>query len=311
MRKWAKTSGVLALTGAAAALALGGCGGSQEADQRESAGSRSPEPVDIAAVDIAYTRYVPSGLGDIFVMSADGSNMANLTRTPKISDNFLAWSADGKRIVYSGEVGRFSDIWVMNADGSERRNLTDTPRRYEYDPALSPDGEQIVFSGRNNHDLLVMDAEGGGRTNLTKSPNRAEGSPAFSPDGKRIVFSSSGISVINRDGTAQRKLTNKLGGYPTFSPDGKRIAFMGVVRGADYDRVWIMNADGSGAAPLAHGPRINSGPAFSPNGRRIVYVAASPRRPGIYVMKADGTRRVRLTRHHSDANPVWRLVPGH
>jgi TolB protein len=122
----------------------------------------------------------------------------------------------------------------------------------------------------------------------------------------------SDIFVINSDGTAERKLGDKLGASPRFAPDGKRIAFRVRAPSGEYARVWIMNADGSGAAPLAHGPRIGtaagSGPAFSPDGRRIAYVGASPRRPGIYVMKADGTKRVRLTKHAGDATPVWRPV---
>jgi dipeptidyl aminopeptidase/acylaminoacyl peptidase len=62
------------------------------------------------------------GNGEINVMNADGSGLANLTNSPAF-DSRPAWSPDGSRIAF---VSGF-DIYVMNADGSGLTRLTDNP----------------------------------------------------------------------------------------------------------------------------------------------------------------------------------------
>ena len=76
---------------------------------------------------------------DIFVMSADGSNPTNLTRSPGIHEDKPAWSPDGPRIAFST-----SEIFVMDADGSNLSNLTMTRDRSQREPASTPDGTRIA-----------------------------------------------------------------------------------------------------------------------------------------------------------------------
>ena len=70
-----------------------------------------------------------SGIADIYVMNADGSNQTRLPGNG--SGNFYPiWSPDGSQILYSrinGLAGRNADIYVMNADGSNRIRLTNVP----------------------------------------------------------------------------------------------------------------------------------------------------------------------------------------
>jgi len=70
-----------------------------------------------------------SGIADIYVMNADGSNQTRLAGNG--SGNFYPiWSPDGSQILYSrinGLAGRNADIYVMNADGSNRIRLTNVP----------------------------------------------------------------------------------------------------------------------------------------------------------------------------------------
>ncbi|HLL84472.1 MAG TPA: hypothetical protein VK420_17540, partial [Longimicrobium sp.] len=67
---------------------------------------------------------------------------------------------------------------------------------------------------------------------------------------------------------------------PRWSPDGRRIAFLSNREGSD--RIYVMNADGSGTERATGGPDLppdarpdsagqEMDPAWSPDGRRIAY----------------------------------------
>jgi Tol biopolymer transport system component len=58
---------------------------------------------------------------EVFVMSADGSSIRNLTNNPAF-DECPRWSPDGKKIILgSSRGGTDYEIYVMNADGSDVR----------------------------------------------------------------------------------------------------------------------------------------------------------------------------------------------
>jgi Tol biopolymer transport system component len=122
---------------------------------------------------------------DIYVMNADGTNLAPL-RTGPTEDHDAQWSPDGSRIVFSSDY----EIFVMDADGSNVRQLTDDPENTDDLPAWSPDGSEIAF--RSNRDggirLYVMDADGSNVRRLTDDhPSTiAEDSPDWSDQG--IVY---------------------------------------------------------------------------------------------------------------------------
>lgn len=98
---------------------------------------------------------------------------------------------------------------------------------------------------------------------------------------------------------------------------GERIVF--VVNRAGFSEIWTMAPDGSSRrrlTPLARGATDSTGatqPAWSPDGRSIAYVSAPPgvdkedeTRDEIYIMRADGSDRRRLTTNDlPDWSPAW------
>src|SRR5215218_7557348 len=64
------------------------------------------------------------GLGDVYVMDADGTNKTNLTDTPNRSDYQPSWAPSGAQLTFVREVpgqiiSEQQDIFVIDADGEK------------------------------------------------------------------------------------------------------------------------------------------------------------------------------------------------
>jgi len=225
------------------------------------------------------------------------------------------------------------DIYVINADGSGLRRLTDG-----MDPAWSPDGQKVAFARwRDPRGIYVIDEDGSNET-LVFGWSQAK-APAWSPDGSRIVFTR---QYGGREEDVERSVWGfhwtlpahpwwKLGLVrvedryftdllcydhsfsPTWSPDGKVIAYDsdyglhltatdGSIGGQSYDR---------SRDALSTDPRDIS-PAWSPDGTKIAFGFSQHDHWEIYVMNADGSNRVRLTKEElfaprppNNVSPAW------
>ena len=90
---------------------------------------------------------ITDGVGAIFTMAANGTDLHELTPSAGDDDYWAVWSPDGKQIAFDrtgNGPAAGGDIWVMNADGSDQRELTDNPDD-NFGSAWSPDGKQIAF----------------------------------------------------------------------------------------------------------------------------------------------------------------------
>src|SRR6266508_1161670 len=170
---------------------------------------------------------------EIYVMNADGSGQANLTRN-RAADDAPAWSRDGAKIALSSERDGNGEIYVMNADGSGQTRLTHV-NDFDVSPDWSPDGSKIAFVGgaTDTGFIDVMNADGSGRRRLTNGGS--DYFPDWSPDGTKIAYHTGRtgnfeIFVMNADGSGQTNITRTLRSddfEPAWSPDGTKIAFAG------------------------------------------------------------------------------------
>lgn len=253
------------------------------------------------------TGFNHDGSAELFVMSSDGTGLAQLTDDPGTGAIYSAlMSGSGNRVVFVANVdplgtnaGHIDQIFVVNRDGSGLRQLTAaaTETIYSLSFSVSDDGERIVFTHNGNltggnpagwTQIFVVQADGTGLRQLTFATDGHCFEPVISGNGARIAFRSyatlGGPSATNRmvkiewDGTG---LLNLPPGYgPSITDDGQTIMYY---TGGVSSQIWKVGADGSGATQLTSGAVPNNYSALvSGDGSRIAFRSFGGQYPGGY-----------------------------
>ncbi len=122
-----------------------------------------------------------SGIDQVWLMDADGSDPQQLTFDAVFKGQVPDWSPDGSKIAYA--VGDPGDIWVIDADGTNAHPVIATPTD-EFGPAWSPDGEHLAFLQFDDRTVYVADADDGGNRHAVH-PLGLQAVPAWQPRGNR------------------------------------------------------------------------------------------------------------------------------
>ncbi len=238
-----------------------------------------------------------------------------LVRTPGAYPAHLAFSRDGRRLVYSQmlNTGRLATVRFEPDRGaalSEPKNILSSAKGAAR-PALSPDGKWLAFNSTEDEEhLFVVGADGAGLRQITSGQHRNRG-PRWSPDGKRIAYFSRRtgdweIWSITADGGDPRQIT-ALGGqnvaWPVWSADGKRLAY--TIFGfktflIDPAKPWTAQQPEK-LPDFPEQGRIFSGWSWSPDGKSMA--GFLNRDDGIVLLDVASRQFRRVTKHGSD--PVW------
>jgi Tol biopolymer transport system component len=220
------------------------------------------------------------GSDDIYIMSSDGTDLDNLTRSITHRAVYAVWSPDGSKLLFSRQYSIDNDIFVINSDGSDQKNLTDINR--------------LNISCINGFSI---------------SP--------WSPDSSRIVFNSNrdgdhDIYIMNADGFQLRQITTNSGisdYYAVWSPDGQRIAYVSNVGEGTNTDVYLIDLQGVLSADpinLTNHPSRDTDPAWSPDGTELLFTSDRDGNRDIYVMNSDGTSVRKITDTPEDEpDPKW------
>ncbi len=229
-------------------------------------------------------------------------------------DSPVTFSPDGKQLAFirSHLDEGTSAVMLANIDGMSLRALATRKRPVRFLPlgiAWSPGGQRIAATGGNNEDLrgeiVVVDAAHGTESRLPIPEWQQVIRLAWLPDGRSLLVNaqesaaenSTQIFVVSYPSGSARRLTNDLNSYSGLSvaPDGKSFV---TIRNERRVTLWTVPVDDPSKAVAvtseATGDEGGRGLAWVPDGR-IVYTTETSGNPEIWIMNADGSRRVQLT----------------
>ena len=127
-----------------------------------------------------------SGSVEIYICSADGSNLLQLTNLGNPgTTGFPRWSPDGQKIVFDSVLRERTVIFVIRADGGQPRALTDNAFD-NLNPSWSHDGRWIYFTSNRTGQWQIwkMPSEGGEALQLT----RQGGFIGFESSDRRFLY---------------------------------------------------------------------------------------------------------------------------
>jgi Tol biopolymer transport system component len=260
----------------------------------------SPDGSRIAYVRWRYVQgkdrtQVDGVTGDVIVAHPDGS--AQLTIGGEggwIADP--TWSPDGRQL----KVNLF-DVPPAGTP-SQSPAAASTPSAVAVPQAnAAAEPATAAFTGRE-WDVAIVSSDGSGKPADIESQPSTDIGTSWSPEGRSLLVHSdrSGNWEIYRVDTASHVFVNltkdpSSDSWASWSPDGRRIVFSSD-RGDGRSHLWVMDADGGNQTQLTVGTGHDWMPSWSPDGTRIAFISNRDGNNEIYVVNADGSHQVDLTR---------------
>ncbi len=232
------------------------------------------------------------------------------------SAGFLAWSPDGKLLVFSDRASRnepFS-IFLLSLDSSEVRRLTSPPRSLgDWDPAFSPDGQTMAFLRASQGMAIYTVPVSGGAEQRLFSDATDHWGLAWTSDGRDIVFANAGWPIHSgwlwkislRGGEPERLQFGQEGIEPSIQ--GNRLVYVRQMVNLNIWRRKLNSALSTGPSDrVISSTRMESGPQFSPDGSKIAFESTRSGAYEVWMCRSDGSGLVQLTHFNSvTGTPRW------
>lgn len=225
-------------------------------------------------------------MGEIFVLPLANhvpSGQPRILTNGSVIPMGLAWTPDGKEVVYSSNRGGRTALWRLSVSpGAEPRRIPGTEEGTQVTISRGPSPRLAYMRFDFNWNIWHASITEKGNIAAVPRPlivsTGVQTDPRFSPDGKRIVFSSDRsdnreLWVAESTGANPVQLTNFAGartaGAPRWSPDSSQIAFDST-DGRSWD-IYVIDAGGGAPRRLTDSTAQVVRPSWSRDGRWIYY----------------------------------------
>ncbi len=264
---------------------------------------------------LAFGRYHPgtSEQYELLLANADGTNERRLKTFSEpdfFEGNSVSWSPDGKLLAldYGGTdaVGEFMTVLIVSAADGTSKKIT-SHRWFDVGRiGWFSDGSGLVLTAvesvTDEMQIWQVSYPGGEVRRITNDLNTyGSFSMTLTSDSRLLVALQNETSTntwIAPDGDAQRARAvtelrkNVRDFHCEWTPDG-RIVFSSNVGGGN--RIWLMNADGTGQKPLTEAGDDAKGAQISPDGRYIYFTSIRSKVRQVWRMDIDGSNQKQLT----------------
>jgi Tol biopolymer transport system component len=242
----------------------------------EGSGGDTTPAVSPDGATVAFVRANSSTDGsDIFLCDLSGGSPRRVTFDDRPIRG-LAWTPDGRDLVYGGNRMRGWRLWRLPAFGGSPRELIIAGGRAQY-PAVASTGNRLVYSDSTEVSAIW-------RADLTATKS----SDAKSSEAKT---------------TEDRPLLRSLGRewWPMYSPDGKKIADFASEN--DSDQLWVSDADGKNRVQVTHMTGARMGRLrWSPDSKTLLFDVSLGGPPDLYTIPASGGKSNRVIAGGSNAS---------
>jgi Tol biopolymer transport system component len=256
--------------------------------------------------------YATANQFDIYRISPDDG------KPPERLTHHEAWIADpapvgADTLIYVARAEDGTGPWLYTLDVEKKitHRVGDGITHYT-SVSASLDGQRIVVSAGSQKASLwsvpILDrvATESDVTRLALPSERAL-APRYGGETLYYLSSVGGNDGLwsNRDGKPVeiwRGADGMLLEPAAISPDGTRIVVL--LRRQGKVRLYMMNDKGSGLQPLAEMLEARGAPCWSPDGKWIAVGGNDGKKPGLFIVPADGGEFKRLTDMIS-SNPAW------
>ncbi|MEO9047624.1 MAG: PDZ domain-containing protein [Gemmatimonadaceae bacterium] len=182
-------------------------------------------------------RAVFEARGDIFTMSAKGSEYRNITHTSNAHERSPAWSPDGAQIAYLSDISGEYQLMIGDQAGATKPRVIALPSHAFFSELnWSPNGRSMLI--RDNYgNLWIVDVASGRFTKVDTDTYDIPGrgfDAVWSPDSKWVAYSKSlvtymrSIFLYSTVSSTSRRLGDGLVDAisPAFDQDGKYLYFL-------------------------------------------------------------------------------------
>ena len=266
---------------------------------------------------LAFIRAGLPGLSDIYLQPMAGGEPRRLTNWNQQMWG-LAWTPDGREIVYDVEEAAGSRLWRISARALSPGHgirLAESTGDAQY-PSISPPApgrtERLAYRvkretiGLRLIDLTHPQSPGAlNRAAPFQPSSRIDWYGRISPDGSQVAFISNRDGAYEMwlsglDGSNLHRLTRSNGGQPSFpawSPDGQSIAFNSSQGGVGTKSIFVISASGGEPKQLNPASMLVGPPEWSGDGQWIYFMSDRSGTYQIWKMDRAGGNARQITRN--------------